>query len=555
MRACHFQSIFRTLVRDKNGSIAIMSAAAMAACLGAAALAVDAGSLYTERRKLQGVADLAAIAAASDLANADRAVAATLHANDVDASFQVILGQYRPDAALEPADRFIPGQHPLNAARVQVTKPGNLFFGQFFVSEPIVIGVEATAANTSMAAFSIGSRLLAVRDGIMNELLRQLLGTQVSLSVMDYEALVKADIEILAFVEALGSQVNVRGGTYRDVLDARASVGNVLAALLAINEQNGNTQAALALRTLLRHQASLTRIVPLNRLIALGELGSLRIGDPAPGLDAKVSAIQLLSGAAVLANGSNQVRLNLTAAVPGVLGLTVDIAIGEPPQHSALVTVGQNGSFVRTAQTRLRILADVAGIGAVAGLRVRLPIYLDLAYGEGRLHEVACAEGKGATATVAARPGIADLWIGEVNGRTFSDFRTRANVSRANIISSNLLRVSGQAHLEAANVSESLLRFDQHDVDEKNIRRTDTNDILHSIVTSLLNDLRLDVQVLGLGLGLPSAISSAVSQTLAPVAKPIDAILHAILTALGVHVGEVDVQVHGIACSNGALAG
>ena len=57
-------SSLRSLVRDRCAGISIATACAMTMLIGGAALAVDVGSLYLDRRKLQGIADAAAMAAA-----------------------------------------------------------------------------------------------------------------------------------------------------------------------------------------------------------------------------------------------------------------------------------------------------------------------------------------------------------------------------------------------------------------------------------------------------------------------------------------------------------
>jgi len=67
----------RRFAQNSAGSIAVLSAAVLPLSIGALALAVDMGSLYIERRQAQSAADLAAMAAAADLDNAEAAVAAT----------------------------------------------------------------------------------------------------------------------------------------------------------------------------------------------------------------------------------------------------------------------------------------------------------------------------------------------------------------------------------------------------------------------------------------------------------------------------------------------
>ena len=56
----------RRFARGERGAVAAIFALALPALAGFAALSVDVGSVYLASRKLQGVADLAAMAAARD---------------------------------------------------------------------------------------------------------------------------------------------------------------------------------------------------------------------------------------------------------------------------------------------------------------------------------------------------------------------------------------------------------------------------------------------------------------------------------------------------------
>jgi uncharacterized membrane protein len=82
--------------RDRDGAVGIMLALFLSVCVSLTALAIDMGSLYLERRTLQGAADLAAVAAASDLTHAEAAARATLKANGLGEirSLSVIRGRY-----------------------------------------------------------------------------------------------------------------------------------------------------------------------------------------------------------------------------------------------------------------------------------------------------------------------------------------------------------------------------------------------------------------------------------------------------------------------------
>jgi len=543
---------------DGRGNAAILSAFVLSIAITATAFAVDIGSLYLERREAQGAADLAAMAAAADIDRADEVAALTIKANGIDemTSLVVTKGFYAADAALEPAERFKPGVAPFNAVAVEMTKPGRTYFAKAFMSGPVEMGVKAIAANSAQATFSVGSRLLSVHDGIVNMLRGALVGGNVTLTAMDYNSLVNADVKLGDFMNALASEVNVTAGTYNDVLNSSATVGDVLSATANVTEQNGNSQASAALESL-QQSSSSNLTVPLSSFVDLGELGNATIGSSNPGLDASLSAMDIVTNSVTLANGEHQVTVDLGASVPGLLSLKLEVAIGEPPQNASWIGVGEPDAIVRTAQTRLKLTAEVGGTGLLAGARVKLPLYLDLAYAEARLDDITCSNGDPSTAkaTIGARPGIADIYIGEVTQAAFGNFSTKPTVAKANIVDIPLIKVKGKAQIEVGNMNEAMMTFDMADVEHGTIKTTDTKDYTQSLVSSLLTKTNLEVSVAGLGIGLPALVSTTVKAVLAPVAAPLDNVLHTLLTALGVHLGEADVRVHGIRCGTSVLAG
>lgn len=542
---------------DDSGAIAILSAVFMFVGIALAALAIDLGALHVERREAQGASDLAAIAASRDLDHAEAAARATLEANNIlrITKLTVERGAYVADPALKANLRFTAGKTPFNAARVTVEKNGALYFGHALHNGPMPMSVTSMAATTGVAAFSIGSRLAAVRDGVANNLLSALLGGSVALSVADYNALLSADIDLFKFMDALATNVGVSAGTYNDVLQSSATVGNVLAAAASAADANGNATAKAAIDKLARQSNSKSLTVPLSKYLSLGGLGGLAVGTPAPGLDATFKAMDLISGAATLANGEHQATVDLGAAVPGLLSLKADITVGEPPQSSAWAAVGEVGSTARTAQIRVRLVAEVGGAGALLGLKVRLPIYLDVAYAEGRLAKITCSASNSGSVDIAARSGVADLWIGEVSTAAISNFNGAAAVAEAQMVEAPLIKIKGRAHVAAGSTTETTLSFSASDIANGAIKRVKSTGLTQSIVASLIGDLKLTVQVLGLGLQLPSVITAAVGATLAPVTAPLDQVVDTLLETLGVSIGEADVRVHGVRCGAGMLAG
>lgn len=549
----YFFEHLRGAARDNRGAIGAILAVFLGVSLVLCALAVDVGSLYLERRSAQGAADLAAIAAARDLDRAEAAARATLASNGVSAqSLAVTKGRYDVDPAVASGLRFVPGGLPHNAVRVDVIFPGQLYFAKSLTAAPD-IAVSAVGAADAKAMFSIGSRLAALREGVANALLSGLLGGHVSLSAMDYDALVAADIGLMDFMSALATDVGITAGTYDAVLDANATVAQVLSAAATAARSRGDLRAASALATLLS-QASPSATVSLRSLMDLGPLGQAAIGAPHAGLSSDVNLMSLVNAAATLANGARQVSVNLGAAVPGLLGLTLDLAIGERPQGSGWVAVGQAGATIRTAQTRLRLVADVGGSGLLAGLRIRLPIYLELASAEARLASVQCngVGGQGGSATIAARPAAVSAWIGDISG-SLSSFGSSLPVSYATLVQAPLLSISAKAFAAMDNVQETDLTFSRSDVDQQVVKTAEVRDYLTSPVSHLLQTADIRVNLLGLGSVL--SIKGALLGILMPVTQLLDPLLASVLELLGLHLGEVDVRVHGIRCGTAVLAG
>jgi len=540
----------------EEGAVAVVLALFLTVCVSLSALAVDLGSLYLERRTVQGAADLAAVAAASDLDRAEQAARATLRANgfgDVP-MLAVIKGRYEADPAVLPGARFKAGAEPYNAVRVDVALGGQLYFARSFMESP-EISVSAIGTADAQATFSIGSRLASVQGGLANALLAGLLGGNVSLSAMDYNALASANVSLAEFLSALATEVGVTAGSFSDVLDSTASVGNVLQATAQAATASGNAQAAQAIATLLS-QSSATATVPLKTLVDLGPLAHAEVGQPHAGLGADLNVMALLSAAVSAANGGNQVALNLGTAVPGLLSLKVDLAVGEAAQHSGWVAVGQPGATVQTAQMRLRVVAEVGGTGLLAGIRVRLPLYIEVAAAEAQLKSLTCnlVQAASSEAVIAARPSVVRAWIGDVAPGGLSSFGTSVPVSAGSVVQAPLVTVSASAYAEMTNNATTDLTFTQNDVDGHVVKTAEVGDFMSSLVASLLQSANLQVNVAGFGLGV-SAIKGLVLSLLTPVAAALDPLIGSLLKMLGVHLGEVDVQLNGLRCGGAVLAG
>jgi uncharacterized membrane protein len=559
---------------DMAGNVAIIGAAFLSTAMIITAFAVDEGALYLEKRRIQNITDIAAIAAAANPTNAEASVRQALADNgllvidrtlDQDemrdwllehgdrSNYRIELGSYSPDAQVAAEYRFLPNQTPTNAVKVTLQKSGTLFFAERIMDKPL-ISASGIAYASSQAAFSVGSRLLSLDGGILNGVLNGLLGTEISLEIMDYEALVDVRIDALSFMKGMATELDITSGTYNDVLESSATIGQI-ASVMADLAGPLDLTAAAALRKIAADDGSDDVSVPLGKLLELGTFGARTVGTEQQGTTAAVEAMQMLTAAAAIANGEHQVELDLGLVIPGVASTTVKLAIGEPMQHAPWMSIGDGSEIVRTAQTRLLIEAKVGGKGVLSGVGIHLPIYLELAYAEATLAKISCPTGRveSAKVTIDAKPGVAELWIGDIDAAKFGNFGTSPVKGVAKLVDVAAIKVKGDAHVAATNTVPKALVFDYEDIENLTVKSVSTSNLVETAVSSLLDDLDLQVNVAGISLGLPALVKGAVASTLAPVAAPLDAVVYNLLLALGIKIGEADVRVHGVSCQRAVL--
>ena len=536
--------------RDERGNMAILFAFGFTVSAMVSAVAVDAASLYHERRLLQAGVDLAAISAAADPSRAVEIarsvlVGAQLLAPTSTDGLTVTTGHY--DATVTAiADRFTPGGMPTNAVAVRMTRPGQLYFASSFAPAP-TLSAAGTAAISPEVSFSIGSRLASLNAGLLNAVLTDLLGTSVSLSALDYAALATTEVSALGFLDALAQQMGISVGSYEDLLAMEAGVGAIAAALTGLT--NGPVRTAL--QSILGGNG-----VPLQNLLSLGDLGSLHLGSSADS-DLSLSVLDILGAAAALADGDHQVALNLGAGVPGLTSLNLDLAIGEPMQTSRWLMTGPAGSVTRTSQLRLRLVAQLLGGPVLLGAGVKLPLWLDLAQSEARVAAATCptATAPSGSATIDVLPGAARLGLGELSNAALSDFAVSPPQVPVRLVDVLLLRITGTALVEIGQTSPVPLTFTSSDIAAGTIKTASVTTPVASLVGSLLGDLDLTVNVLGLGLSPPAVIAQALRDLLAPLAPVLDVTLASTLSTLGLGIGEADIRVHGIRCDHAVLVG
>lgn len=555
----------------RKGNFATLTALTAPAALALAAIAIDQASLYLERRTLQSVADIAAITAASDLGRAGELATAVFADNGyenvrvmtkVDEApshaadglhIWIERGRYVGDPGRSVNRRFEANHAQPNALRITARKQGQLYFAAGWRPSPI-IGVSSLAGSSEQAAFSIGSRLARLEGGVLNRLLGALTGSSISLSAMDYDALLDADIDLFQALDVLDTRLDLKAATYQDVLASDLKLGRLFGELAHIEGLDAGAVASL--RRLSQQAGADTAGFRLSGLLDLGTAGRLPVGSRPRNAPA-LSGAELVTAAAFAAigRGKNQVEVDLTAVVPGLAETTLHLAVGEPPQGSGWLRIGSNGDIVRTAQTRLLLVTAVSGPGGILGNIVRLPFYLEIASAEARLAAITCSPGnpQSARVSVAARPAVAELRISDVDLKRLNDFSRPVPIQPARLISIPAVRVTAGAHVSVSNMNATTLIFNARDIRDGAVQRVGTRDFTQSLLASLNETLSLNVVLAGIDLGLGQILSGTLRTTLRGVAPILDPTLGRVLSTLGISLGEADIRVHGAECGQAVL--
>lgn len=563
---------------DRRGNVAVTTALASPLILYCLGLGIDYGMMTLQQRRLQQLSDIGAITAAADIANAQSALLANLQSNGTTAAVasgssymtangqittaaatsgqyetlgNMVLGSYKADTSVAPQNRFTPGTSLSDSVRVTLTQKAVMPFASAF-ADPPTLSATGTASSERLAAFSIGSRLASLNGGILNQLLGSLLGTQVSLSLVDYQALISAKVNLLSFLNLLATDLKLTGVSYDQLLATDVTYDKILGAL---GKSSNLSPAVVTIINNLGKTLGTTKLtVKLQDIVNLGPLGTDVVGT-APNLTSTISVMDLISATAMAANQQRQIALDLGANVPGLAATKMTLAIGEIAQQAPAAAVGAPGTIVRTPQVRAAIEVSVTGLSLIAGLKIRVPLYVEIAPAEAKLASISCVGGSMPNAVVGidAVPGVAEIALGDVDTSAFVNFGSKPRVTPAAIIDSLLLKVIASAQVDIANMSPTRVTFQPSEISAGTVKTVSTSTILTSAVQSLLKNANISIQVLILTLGTPSAVLGAVADTLSAVTAPVDQLLYNLLGVLGVGVGQADIKVTDARCMQPVL--
>ena len=452
----------------QRGAIGVMAVGTLLLALICLALVIDTGRLYFEQRKLQRVADMAALEAAtqggmcgSQLAGDIQGFVTSSAAKNgfvpgTGDTLTGTLGSVSFDATYGGAESrrvFSVGGELADSVRVQATHSvpsslvlnvASLFSG---ASTTAVLSAQAVARRPALAGISAGSGLLSLDSSnspLLNALLGGLLGTSLNLDVVTYQGIAGANVSLLALSQQLkAAGVDLELGKIDSLLGANVTAAQLLQAM--VNAADSSQLAGV--NTALLRTALATINVPTAQL-TLGQILSVVAPDSVrdTALSAGVNMLDLLMATALVANKSHAVDLDLkgknVAGVVPTLKLWVisppSIAFGYPGKDGA----GNWRTVAKNAQVRLEVgaTANLLGLNLV---RLALNLKVGVAEGYAALDSIQCGGvGKPVTVNVKARPGVASASLdanvsllpganGSLVGVTITNSSTGAEASSA----------------------------------------------------------------------------------------------------------------------------
>lgn len=433
--------------RAQNGSVLLQFALVALVLLGILGT-VQVGYMYSAKRDLQRIADIAALESANAIQLATSCVEATLAAKtSIESQWPLGVNASTDTGSMVECGHWsrmegFSATSPFNATRITLSGE-SLQLLPFSGRRTISATSTAAIAGTPVAAFSAGSGVARLDGGALNSLLGMLLGTSIDLSLADYEGLANTNVNLLHIMDAL----RINAGNFSELLDTEISLRELLNASIQVAENLPDRATAsiavAALRSLLVLPASVDLAnTSIHVAKSSGRNGLLELGiyqdSPATALNADVSVLNLVKTALQIANADSAAALQTSLDLGLLAKATLAAKVIEPP----VIAVGPAGTdgagqFITTAHTgqvRLNLNLQVVNSLNASGnlldinlllLRLRvalptnksaihLPIYLETASGDARLKEISCHQyGPNVhRASIEAKPGIASLLLG-----------------------------------------------------------------------------------------------------------------------------------------------
>ena len=421
------------------------------------------------------------------------------------------------------------------------------------------------ACTTTGACVSTGPRLASVdttKSALLNPLLGGLLGSDISLTAVDWNTLATGEVNLLGFLTALQAQANVSSPA--QALDASVTLAQVAAALGVQAQAQASTSLSGVLATLAGQLGGAGATIRVGDLVKVtADAGTLA--------KTTINSLDMLTGLIQLYNKRNVAftpqPVGISGGLLGMQGVVNSAQLYAQVIEPAVYICGPAGARFHSAAIRVKLKLDLVTLGPVTDVLTtllgkteiaigQLDVYVEIGRGEGTLKAV---DAVARAVTLQASPGVADIYLGKIADSVFFN-RSRAinaatdlthgKVGTLSALGLSLLDIEikasarGQAPLGGSTVTLS-----------GNFPQTRTISSSTMFVTNLASGLlsNLDLRIPQLNLGallnatVTGLVKGLVTDVLRPVLAPIlGGVVDPLLQLLGIGLGQVVVTVNGI---------
>ncbi|MFP2769694.1 pilus assembly protein TadG-related protein [Oceanisphaera sp. KMM 10153] len=515
----------------QRGAFSILAAGTLMMALGCLMLVLDTGRLYMEQRKLQKLADTAALEAVARLNEGDCSKSPGLvQTNAIEnatsngflingtQSIATRCVKVNTDDGLRVPTPDASG-HAVQAIATE-TVPASLIFragSMLGLSDKNEISLQARAVaeregGEPIAAFSIGAELLKLNsDGLVGLILKSA-GVDVNtLTILNSNGLADVAISPAGLLHALEIDVSIHElkalspQRLIDLTDTKVGLLS-LEELIALSVNVVSDSALKLALTTLREdiliapileeiEVNIFGLADENALFTLATNPDRAAG---PALDTQLKLSDLLSTVILLGAGGRGIEIPEL----GILGLArVELGVVEPPS----IAIGPVGTQAYNAQVRAYInidtnktLSSSSILKNLAGalVRIQLPLWIDVTTATAKFEQANCSTPP-PSADMLVNSKILNVCLGEIPDEnkwstSLSCDASLQDTDIASILGGTLLKISGSAYIPALTYSEpvdNMLAGESQATGPNNLRLGDTVSDIVTQLTELISDI------------------------------------------------------------------
>ncbi|PSJ48131.1 hypothetical protein C7H85_04930 [Zobellella endophytica] len=572
-------------MRRQRGAAAIAFLLLFISLLLFAALAIDAGRLFVEQRRLQKQADLAALALGRGACYIDgeqRAAEMEILVRDA-----LIANGFAPDEVnmqlqfgragiVDSHWRIDTGATPDGAGRVVLRRPvpASLLAGGLF-GQDITLAAQAGIDKQMTVGYSLGSGLAALDDGLLNALLGGLLGAELDLDLVHYQGLAVTRVNLGHLLQLLGETrgTELTLGSVDELLEAEVPLGELLQLMLAAADQEQAAGLDLglvgnSLRTAAEVNEVMVRLGDLLLLATPGDEDEARQLRRAA-LQTRLNALELIKGAVMLSNIDNAVDLGLDTGdlplISDLAGLSVRARVIAPPRYRLGRLPGDSGDmYLETAQLRLELTVDILSVPldlnvlGLIGARVdpfRLNLWVDAGKARSNLLLASgCSLQEQLTVDFDVQPVIAGLGMNTPSPLRLSAMLLGLRIPLADVTLGPVEDVAAPEAPLLVSLSPLVLPSDEERISAP------AGESLDNLLEGALGQLDgSTIQVTALGvLPVGGLVAALLSELITPIVTPLlenllVELLEPLLATLGLELGNAYLRVESVELLGGEL--